>query len=358
MRLDRPILLHGLRFSIAATAAAAVALVVDVHHVLWVMLTIAFVLQARLGDSLRRSTHRVLGTLVGAGLGWAVAVLLGPGHEIWLLAALPPVIFLIFLLAPVNYAVAVIFITLFVLFAYALMGLPVEGAALARAIDTAIAAIIGLGVNFVILPARASRDAQAAVPDFLRSVARRYRAGVDGLLEGRASIVDDDHSAFIEGAQQFATNIAAAKWETLPWLAAGRRRAVCAAVIVSLYGRLAAIHGLAEREPLKDAGALAEPLRRSAAAVEQVSLHLAEIYASGAMADRALFARAAADLSEASQALAAALPAFEWLKQARLAAFAAESFGLMEDLERLAQGLGLFGDLPRARPLAASLVRA
>ena len=339
--------LHALRFSIAATLAAAVGEAIDLHHLLWIMMTVGFVLQARLGDSLRRSSHRLLGTLAGALLGWGIAELIGPENYLWLLIAVPPILLAIFVLAPTNYAFAVVFITLFVLFTYALIGQPVAEAALDRALDTAIAVIIGISVSFAIMPRRAMGEVRSAVPNHLRRLGGRFRVELTAMRLGRAEFAEPDHLAFADQAQQIAAGLSAAQWEAVPWRESGRQRRACAGLLVALYWRNSVLRGLGRTDPFlapdePGAAVLERNLDELGETVDDLCASLAVALETDLLVDAADFDVATARIEAIGGHLMEDLaPLLDAAHQGRLAALIAESFAILKDLRLLGDRLHL-----------------
>ncbi len=251
--MTRSVLLHALRYGLAAAIACAVGQWLGLHHLFWVLLTIGFVLQEQAGDTIRKSWQRVGGTLIGAALGWAIAEALGPGHELWLLAVLPALFLGIFLYVPVNYLVGVIFITLFVIFVYAIEGMPSGEAAYARALDALVAAALGIGLSLLIKPTRSSDRVREDLPEVLITAADRLRQETQSVIDGTSTMTADDYQAFVTRMHGIARSIASSRWEVLPWMRSAQHRLHCAELISALYRRIAAIHGLADRQrPMSD----------------------------------------------------------------------------------------------------------
>ncbi|MEO1017207.1 MAG: FUSC family protein [Pseudomonadota bacterium] len=238
--------LHAVRYGVAAGVACGVSEVVGLHHLFWVLLTIGLVLQERAGETMRRSWQRIGGTFVGAILGWAIATALGPGHELWLLSAIPPILIGIFLFVPVNYFVGVVFITLLVIFFYAIEGMPTTAAASQRAVDTVVAATLGIAVSLLIQPTFARDKVKEALPQYLRIAAARLRQEVRSIAEGRPSLIEQDYQAFVAEAHQLSKSMAAARWETIPWTPVANRHVLCAEIVSAFYRRIASLHGLVD----------------------------------------------------------------------------------------------------------------
>ncbi len=116
----------------------------------WIPLTALFVSQTSYRETRRRLSQRVAGTILGLVLGVAALILLPTqlGHLIMMLTAT----FAFFWWLPKNYAVAVIFITMFVMEASALDGTGGWNILWPRLINTCIGAFLSFGAMRLMWP--------------------------------------------------------------------------------------------------------------------------------------------------------------------------------------------------------------
>lgn len=165
------------RIGIGVTLGAALGHALGLAHAYWVALTVAAVL---LGTNLtvvvRRTWHRIAGTIIGVGLAAAVFA----SHPTALTVALVALVaqFVAELLMPLVYALGVALVTLIPIALYHLAnpGSDIGTALGARTLDTVIGAALAIVLRLVLWPkATAARlpQVQAAT---LRAVTELYRA--------------------------------------------------------------------------------------------------------------------------------------------------------------------------------------
>lgn len=168
---------HGIRFGVTAAVGTAIGLGFRLERGYWVPLTIAVVLQPYASATLQRALMRVLGTVVGASIG---ALLLSAVHsEAGLIILLALLAFVFMSLIPLNYGLAVVFITPMVV---VLLALPHPGdlsIAVSRVVDTLIGGALALAGGFLLWP-RAERD---ALVSGLATAVRAERGHLDAVLE-------------------------------------------------------------------------------------------------------------------------------------------------------------------------------
>jgi uncharacterized membrane protein YccC len=128
---------HALRLAVVSALAEVIARASGLSHGYWIVLTIFIVLRPDYSSTLYRGLQRAAGTVVGAGLGVATALLMNVsltallcGVAVSLLAA--------YAVFTVNYLLYAVFLTDFIVVLLALLGLPPDPTALARLIGTAI----------------------------------------------------------------------------------------------------------------------------------------------------------------------------------------------------------------------------
>jgi uncharacterized membrane protein YccC len=146
----------ALRMTVAASLAYALATALGLPQGYWAVLTTIIVTQNSVGGSLKAAAERLVGSVCGALVGAATAILL-PAHTplvlgLALVAAVAPLALLTafspgFRIAPVT--------AIIVLLSTGAATLGPLGYALDRVLEIALGAVIGLGVSLLIAPARA-----------------------------------------------------------------------------------------------------------------------------------------------------------------------------------------------------------
>ncbi|WP_210508820.1 FUSC family protein [Naasia sp. SYSU D00057] len=148
------------RVAVAIVLATAVSIPLGLHRSYWVLVTVVAVLQSGVLRRLTalRATHRILGTVLGAGI-FLVLALAGP-DGVLLVLALAALQYVVELLVVRHYGLALVFITpLALLVAARAPGTDAPGLAAERIVDTGMGAAIAvlvLAVEFA-LERRAAR---------------------------------------------------------------------------------------------------------------------------------------------------------------------------------------------------------
>jgi len=135
---------HALRLAVVTAIAEVIARAADLPHGYWAALTIFIVLRPDYSSTLYRGLQRAAGTVVGAGLGVATA-LLGRVSTTALLIGIGISLLAAFAVFTVNYLVYSVFLTDFVVVLLAMLGLPPDTTAVDRLIGT------GIGTGLAIL---------------------------------------------------------------------------------------------------------------------------------------------------------------------------------------------------------------
>ena len=74
---------HALRLAVVASIGEVVAQASGLPHGYWIVLTILIVLRPDYASTIYRGVQRACGTVIGAGLGLATALLLHVGPRYW-----------------------------------------------------------------------------------------------------------------------------------------------------------------------------------------------------------------------------------------------------------------------------------
>ncbi|BDZ47616.1 FUSC family protein [Naasia aerilata] len=156
------------RLTAAIVLAAAVSIPLGLHRSYWVIVTVIAVLQSGVLRRLTtaRAANRILGTVLGAAIFVAVALVVPDG--VGLVLVLAGLQFLVELVIVRHYGIALIFITpLALLVAVRQPGVSAGGIALERIIDTGIGAALAVLVlaGEFLIERRATRRRIADVPE-------------------------------------------------------------------------------------------------------------------------------------------------------------------------------------------------
>ena len=141
---------HSLRITTTLLIGLIIGKVLPFENVYWILLTIVVIMRPGYGLTKERTLNRFLGTLIGGVLGFAVLAL-EPSSTI--LAALT-ILFLILGLTfnPSNYKIGTTFITLHVIFIFAILNSSDGNIILYRVLDTFVGAILAILANHFLWP--------------------------------------------------------------------------------------------------------------------------------------------------------------------------------------------------------------
>ena len=141
---------HSLRITTTLLIGLIIGKMLPFENVYWILLTIVVIMRPGYGLTKERTLNRFIGTLIGGVLGFAVLAL-EPSSTI--LAALT-ILFLILGLTfnPSNYKIGTTFITLHVIFIFAILNPSDGNIILYRVLDTFVGAILAILANHFLWP--------------------------------------------------------------------------------------------------------------------------------------------------------------------------------------------------------------
>ena len=141
---------HSLRITTTLLIGLIIGKVLPFENVYWILLTIVVIMRPGYGLTKERTLNRFIGTLIGGIIGFAVLAL-EPSSTI--LAALT-ILFLILGLTfnPSNYKMGTTFITLHVIFIFAILNPSDGNIILYRVLDTFVGAILAILANHFLWP--------------------------------------------------------------------------------------------------------------------------------------------------------------------------------------------------------------
>src|SRR5665213_3049672 len=175
----------GVRVTVAAMGALAIALAFGLKLPLWAVLTSIIVTQMSVGRSLKATRDYLLGTLGGAVYGATVAVLVPHSGESALLAVLVLAVAPLAFIAAINPSLNVATVTAIIVLLLPAMshGNPLDSA-IDRVLEVAVGAITGLVVSFLVLPSRAHSQIRAQGAHVLELMAAALHELLSGLTRG------------------------------------------------------------------------------------------------------------------------------------------------------------------------------
>ncbi|SNR77512.1 FUSC family protein [Lutibacter flavus] len=162
-----PIFKHSLRLAIIVMLGFVIGRAFEMQNPYWILITIIVIMRPSFGLTKERSIHRVFGTLIGAGLATLVILITQNTilYGVLAIISLP----LAFSLMQYNYRNAAIFITLNVVFVYALIEPNILSVIKFRIFDTLIGATLSFGANYLLWPSWQFQNISESFIDALKS---------------------------------------------------------------------------------------------------------------------------------------------------------------------------------------------
>ena len=150
LRLDSPFCRYALRVTLAAGIALALSALIPAlaRQGYWILLTVLIIMKPGFALTRQRNSWRLLGTLIGCGL--AFALLYTTQHETWLFAAMVLSTIIGGSLLQINYLVASIFNTNAVLLAFNFLDPGATTIITDRALDTLLGSVIAFACSYVL----------------------------------------------------------------------------------------------------------------------------------------------------------------------------------------------------------------
>ena len=149
--LRSPIFRHSLRIAVVTLIGYAIGIIFLVQNPYWILLTLIVIMRPSYGLTKTRSRERTIGTLIGGALAVGVVFLTQSTMVFGILAIVCLVI--AFSMVQRNFKAAATFITLSVVFIYALLRPDIFSVIQYRVVDTLIGAGLATLGNFLLWPA-------------------------------------------------------------------------------------------------------------------------------------------------------------------------------------------------------------
>lgn len=175
----------GLRVTLAALLAFALAQAVHLRLPLWAVLTAIIVTQLSVGQSLKVADDYLVGTIGGAIYGGALTILIPHSSPLALLGMLALVVAPLAMIAALKPSLNVATVTAIIVLLVPTMT-PVDplDSAIDRVLEVAVGSLTGLLVSFFVLPSRALGLAVVAASRALELMTAALGDLLDGLSRG------------------------------------------------------------------------------------------------------------------------------------------------------------------------------
>lgn len=141
---------HSLRISVTLLIGLIIGKILPFENVYWILLTIVVIMRPGYGLTKERTFNRFIGTIFGGVIGFAI---LSTGPSTTVLGGLT-ILFLILGLTfnPSNYKIGTTFITLHVVFIFAILNPTDDSIIVYRILDTLVGAVLAILANYFLWP--------------------------------------------------------------------------------------------------------------------------------------------------------------------------------------------------------------
>lgn len=150
LSINSPICRHALRLTIAVGVGFLLGTLLGIRNPYWIVLTLIVLMRPSYGLTKSRAKERIIGTLIGAAIAVLIILLTNNPLVYQILAVIS--LTLAFSLLVQSYRSAAAFITLFIIFVYALINPNSFQVVQYRILDTAIGAVLAVIANYTLWP--------------------------------------------------------------------------------------------------------------------------------------------------------------------------------------------------------------
>lgn len=141
---------HSLRLALTIALGLAVGSISELQNVYWILLTVIVIMRPGYGLTKQRSYHRIAGTVLGGVIAFGILSLVH--HHVVIGTLAVACMILGFTFTAINYWVGATFVTMYVVFVYALLTPDIENVIQYRILDTAIGAVLAFVGNYFFWP--------------------------------------------------------------------------------------------------------------------------------------------------------------------------------------------------------------
>lgn len=172
--LKSPMLRHALRLTIAIAFGFVLGSILDLKNAYWILLTIIVIMRPNYGLTKERSKNRIVGTIIGAIIATTI-ILITQNTTVYIMLAVLSLTFA-FSLIQQSYKIGAAFITIHIVFVYALIEPNAFYVIQYRVIDTVIGAIIAIIANYLLFPSWEYKNLDSVIAKVITSNSNYLKA--------------------------------------------------------------------------------------------------------------------------------------------------------------------------------------
>ena len=141
---------HSLRLTLTILVGIVIGHLISVEKVYWILLTIVVILRPGYGLTKQRSYERIFGTVLGGFIAFGIISVV---QDPYIISGFAIVSMLLgFTFTQTNYKVGATFVTIYVVFIYAMLTPNVRDVVQFRIMDTLVGAILAFTANYILWP--------------------------------------------------------------------------------------------------------------------------------------------------------------------------------------------------------------
>ncbi|MDN3594078.1 FUSC family protein [Zunongwangia endophytica] len=180
-----PIFRHALRLAIIVLVGFSIGAFFSIQNAYWILLTIVVIMRPNYGLTKSRTKERIIGTLIGGAIAVGIVFITQNVYVYGVLGLLS--LTLAFSLIQRNYRTAAVFITLSIIFIYALMKPDVLEVIQFRIIDTMVGAVLAALGNLLLWPAWEAENIRNIIATSI-SANRNYFVEIDKFYHSKGDL--------------------------------------------------------------------------------------------------------------------------------------------------------------------------
>lgn len=141
---------HSLRLTMSIALGFVIGLIFPLQNVYWILLTIVVIMRPGYGLTKQRSYQRIIGTITGGIIAFAVLSFV---HHPVIIGTLAIVCMILgYTFTAINYRIGATFVTIYVVFVYGMLNPNINDVIQYRIVDTAVGALIAFIANYFLWP--------------------------------------------------------------------------------------------------------------------------------------------------------------------------------------------------------------
>jgi uncharacterized membrane protein YccC len=141
---------HALRLTLTILIGFTLGKILPFEKVYWILLTIVVIMRPGYGLTRERTLHRIFGTLLGGAIAFGILLLVREHYLIALFGILSMLLGYSF--TQINYKIGATFVTMYVVFIYAMQSANVDQLVQYRVLDTLVGAALAFAANYFLWP--------------------------------------------------------------------------------------------------------------------------------------------------------------------------------------------------------------